>query len=199
MGKRTCTIGGCNSPHAARGYCVQHYNQWKRTPDNVGAPIREYGPPRWARDADMRKWCNGCSLWLVESRFAKSHSALDGLQHHCRECRKLRYRANTETVRDSMRERRFGLDRAAFDEMLESQGGSCAICGTKDPGSSYWHVDHDHSCCMPGKAGCGRCVRGILCRGCNHGLGLFRDSPERLESAAAYLRIKARTTLRSVR
>ena len=153
---------------------------------SIGA-LAMAGPPRWARDPDMRKWCPGCERWLDESDYAKCAPALDGLQHHCRECRKDFYRSNTEGVRDSTRERRFGLDREAFDAMLHAQGGACAICGTTDPGKSYWNVDHDHSCCAPGSPVCGKCVRGLLCSRCNHGLGNFKDDPDRLRAAITYL------------
>jgi hypothetical protein len=40
------------------------------------------------------------------------------------------------------------------------------------------HVDHCH---QTGH------VRALLCTGCNSGLGAFRDSPERLREAAAYI------------
>lgn len=48
-------------------------------------------------------------------------------------------------------------------------------------------VDHDHACCT-GTGSCGRCVRGMLCGGCNTALGYVRDDPQRLEALAAYLR-----------
>jgi hypothetical protein len=40
------------------------------------------------------------------------------------------------------------------------------------------HADHDHRNGAP---------RGVLCHHCNAGLGCFRDSPEILASAIAYL------------
>ncbi len=40
-------------------------------------------------------------------------------------------------------------------------------------------IDHDHKT---------HTIRGVLCEDCNIGLGRFRDSPESLENAAAYLR-----------
>lgn len=72
-----------------------------------------------------------------------------------------------------------------FRGMLMAQGMACAICGDhiseekNARGQRTAHVDHCHAT--------GR-VRGLLCRGCNHGLGNFKDRPEALESAAAYLR-----------
>jgi len=63
----------------------------------------------------------------------------------------------------------------------------CAICGVPaGPNDDrQHHLDHDHECC---REGCEECVRGILCRGCNLGLGFFLDDPQALDKAAEYVR-----------
>lgn len=78
-----------------------------------------------------------------------------------------------------------------FYQMCEAQKWCCAVC--KDPllfaidGSKNGiNVDHDHSCC-PSRIGCGACIRGVVCNGCNGGMGLFKDNPENLIAAAEYL------------
>lgn len=84
---------------------------------------------------------------------------------------------------------RHRLPQADYDAWLARQGGGCAICGTTDPGGAAgdrFHVDHDHDCC-PGRSSCPSCRRGLLCAKCNVGLGSFRDDPDRLLAAAAYL------------
>jgi hypothetical protein len=84
-------------------------------------------------------------------------------------------------VRDSSLRRRFGMDQADYDAMLEAQGGGCAICGrfVLQLNDNHMPVDHDHETGV---------VRGILCHNCNHGLGHFHDDPDRMERAIAYLR-----------
>jgi hypothetical protein len=59
------------------------------------------------------------------------------------------------------------------------------ICNLEFPGGKF-NVDHDHSCCN-GETTCGRCVRGILCSGCNGGIGLLRDDITILTKAIEYL------------
>ena len=71
---------------------------------------------------------------------------------------------------------RYGITVEQYEAMLEQQGGVCAVCGRSD---LEFHIDHDHSTGV---------VRGVLCGLCNKGLGQFKDSPDLLEAAAAYLR-----------
>jgi len=79
--------------------------------------------------------------------------------------------------------RRFGISLETFNNLLADQGGGCAICG-KTEGLKVGDrqlrlaLDHDH------RTGA---VRGILCNGCNNGLGRFKDDPELLRRAATYL------------
>jgi len=70
------------------------------------------------------------------------------------------------------------LSKEEYDAMLSRQGGACAICGNKPTGSERLAQDHDH---VNGQ------VRGLLCRGCNTGLGQFAADPSRLRAAAEYL------------
>jgi len=62
------------------------------------------------------------------------------------------------------------------------EDAQCASCGATE----FLHVDHDHRCC-PTAATCGKCVRGLLCRGCNQALGHLQESPERMLALAAYI------------
>ena len=72
---------------------------------------------------------------------------------------------------------KYGLDQESFEEILKSQAGACAICGTTPERSL--RVDHEHD---------SDTVRGLLCHHCNIGLGHFKDNIEVLEAAIAYLK-----------
>lgn len=74
-------------------------------------------------------------------------------------------------------------------DLMDAQGGRCAICGETGHVTRGLHLDHDHSCPRCGdNGGCAICIRGLLCRNCNFGLGWFRDRPELLLEAYDYLR-----------
>lgn len=82
--------------------------------------------------------------------------------------------------------RKYNLTEEAFNEMVEEQGGRCAICGTV-PEKKRLCVDHDHRCC-PGKFSCGQCIRGLICQPCNSGIGFLKDDLAIVKSAARYMR-----------
>jgi len=86
---------------------------------------------------------------------------------HCRPCR-------SEQSRDRHLFRTYGLDRATLQQLIDRQGGVCAVCRDADP----VHVDHDH---VSGR------VRGVLCFNCNGGLGQFKDRADVMRSGIDYL------------
>lgn len=69
---------------------------------------------------------------------------------------------------------RYGFGMARARELLTSLPEGCEICGAKEK------LCYDH-CHASGEH------RGWLCDRCNTGLGNFRDTPEFLKLAAAYL------------
>jgi len=71
--------------------------------------------------------------------------------------------------------RNYGITVDDYNKMLEEQGGRCVIC-TDD--NVPLAVDHNHD---TGE------VRGLLCRKCNSGLGMFKDNDLLLIAAAGYL------------
>ncbi|MGS1095849.1 endonuclease VII domain-containing protein [Aquamicrobium terrae] len=116
---------------------------------------------------------------LRRERYANDPEHREKLREQARRSRK------PAQKRAAHLKREFALTPEAFEALLERQGGGCAIChakvtGLKERGrrERSLHVDHCHET--------GR-VRGILCHRCNFGLGHFRDDPELLERAAAYL------------
>jgi len=72
----------------------------------------------------------------------------------------------------------YGITIEQYGEMLEAQGGVCAICREPCPSGKNLAVDHCHET---------GAVRGLLCARCNSGIGQFLDSPDRLRAAIGYL------------
>lgn len=83
---------------------------------------------------------------------------------------------------------RYHMTERQFWQMFEAQGRQCAIpgCGKTSPGKRRWCVDHDHACC-PGPRSCGKCIRGLLCVGCNTALGHVGDNVQLIAGMMTYL------------
>jgi hypothetical protein len=64
------------------------------------------------------------------------------------------------------------------------QGYACGMCRELFAEGQLIHVDHDHECCPVKNRSCGKCVRGLLCHGCNIALGHIEH---RYAMARAYL------------
>ncbi|MFG2336820.1 endonuclease VII domain-containing protein [Streptomyces yangpuensis] len=116
---------------------------------------------------DGRKLCTRCGVVKPHSDYHRNASARDGLNARCKACRAVGARAGHL-------KRKYGITEAERDQMIADQGGLCCLC-LRAPAV---HVDHCHKT--------GR-VRGVLCFNCNIGLGLLKDSPDRILRAAEYL------------
>lgn len=119
-------------------------------------------------DDDGNRFCTDCEYYLPLEKFRITGEKISSACGKCKDLREL-YRIN----------------RRDFDKLMVDQQGACAIC--REPkDSSELHVDHDHACC-PGRKCCGDCIRGLLCQGCNVGIGHLGESVERMRRAALYL------------
>lgn len=118
-----------------------------------------------------------------------------GTARACRECFRAQRRKTRKYDRQKSREsslrKLYGLTKETFNALLARQNNCCALCTIQF--TSTPHIDHDRTCCN--KVGsCGKCIRGLLCRNCNVGIGMLRDSPILLEKAVTYIRASNDTT-----
>jgi len=120
------------------------------------------------------RWKSGYRSACIPCSTAQSTASRNRNRAHHDQRVKRWNEANADRQRSYRLKRLYGITSEQFDEMLAAQGGGCGICGhTATKGR--WDrlaVDHDHACCAE-KRSCGKCVRGILCGGCNLALGLL--------------------------
>lgn len=152
-----------------------------------------------------------CVECVREYRGSKQRVAAE---HSKNEYNRLRYHRlkrelGEDVVTNNMRfnhlRAKYGLTAESYQAMFDAQGGRCAICQvhhseTTDIGRGgkrvHFAVDHDHTCC-PGKVSCGKCIRSLLCRSCNTGIGHFKDDAALLAKAADYLGQHSRRGLKA--
>jgi hypothetical protein len=101
----------------------------------------------------------------------------------CKACHKEackeRWHARDWLDRWASRNYKYGVTKEFLIELYQKQEGKCKICGTKPSTQRGLHVDHCHTT---------GAVRGLLCHGCNTGIGAMKENPEILSKAIEYLR-----------
>ncbi len=167
-----CQAPDCTNPIRARGLCSAHWNRQARR----GSFERLRPIAKWSKKYDA---CVKCG---------KTEYAHVG-KGHCERCMSRAVDWANELSGRNRRKvlQRYGLTLADYDRLWEQQDGRCAICRDFPPGrfvmrgsklQHFLHVDHDHDT---------NTARGLLCSQCNRALGQFRDKPELLVAALAYL------------
>lgn len=114
--------------------------------------------------------------FYVDKRGYRTNSA-------CKECHKVackeRWHARPWLDRWASRNYKYGVTKDFLVDLYERQKGQCAICGDEPATERGLHVDHCH------KTGA---VRGLLCHGCNTGIGALREDPKIFTKALSYLK-----------
>lgn len=129
------------------------------------------------------KLCKNCGETKPLEAFFKGNCK-GGASYWCKPCQLER----TTALRHAKNLRnpggKHGLDEDEFWGMIFIQDNRCAnqACRAENP----THIDHDHSHC-PGKLGCRKCVRGVLCSRCNTMLGFYEKDKEKFVGAMRYI------------
>lgn len=150
----------------AHGRCTRCYQTALQSGGLTARPRAEIS------ETEIR--CMKCKVWKPKNAYKTNLSTISGKAYTCMSCGKLW--------------ERYGITPEQYMDLFEIQDNKCAIC-TKPvfPFTRDAHVDHDHTCCPGNAVGCGKCIRGILCRACNVGIGQLKDDPALLRRAAGYL------------
>lgn len=119
--------------------------------------------------------------WSVRNRYGRRSDCKRCMSNRCNSQRRLVKFLEPEyhaaNARGIQLKSRYGI--IDFDAMLSKQFGRCAICKNDNPGGKgVFHADHCHRTMK---------VRGLLCYGCNNGLGKFDDDCFVMASARLYL------------
>lgn len=149
------------------------------------------------------KTCVKCDEWCFWEEFYSDNNKRDGLRSDCKRCRKLYEKGHYEINKDNKqqysrdyynlnplenafrnRANKFGLTVESLQLLYEIQQHRCAWCGRHKDDLKYLCIDHDRGCC-PEDRSCGKCVRRLLCDGCNITEGKLKHWPEALAALEA--------------
>jgi hypothetical protein len=152
-----------------------------------------------AIDWNTDKKCRSCTNARIRARRAAKPEEVRAKERATRTANRHKYKvsehawrkAHPESQKNIVLRTMYRISLAEYMSMVEAQDGVCAIC--KKPETmcrkgtlQLLSIDHDHMCC-PGPKACGKCIRGLLCKRCNGGLGHFGDNIVLLQAAIEYL------------
>lgn len=126
--------------------------------------------------------CTQCNQVKPKEEFVKKANSprfyswcRDCFNQHGRDLKQRNPEAYKKKVRKNTLKRRYNLTEEEYQNLLDSQNGTCAIC--KEIPVRFV-IDHDHS---SGK------VRGLLCDNCNLSVGWYENNSNRISQIIEYL------------
>ena len=129
----------------------------------------------------MEITCSNCGVTGLDNFYTKDGKRTNSRCKSCHraDCKK-RWHSKTQQEKQASRVKKlYGINPEEYLKMHEDQEGRCAICGNVPTTKRGLHLDHCHTTGQ---------VRGLLCHGCNTGIGSFGDDPELLSKALDYLK-----------
>lgn len=91
----------------------------------------------------------------------------------------VKYDGSKDYFKDRKLIRVFSINLAEYNRLLQEQNYCCAVCKkSNDTLKQSLAVDHSHTT---------EEIRGLLCRSCNKGIGLFMDNVDNINNAIKYL------------
>jgi hypothetical protein len=135
-------------------------------------PDRPRGRGRWSA-------CRDCERAYATSEHGRKLSQ-QRTRKNIQKLRETNIAALRRRERDGNLKRLYGISATDYDKLLTLQHGVCAICKQQPQNGrgGKLHLDHDHT---TGK------IRGLLCHGCNIGIGNFKENPYVLANAIQYV------------
>ncbi|MET8686491.1 endonuclease VII domain-containing protein [Streptomyces sp. NPDC004732] len=160
---RSAFAGNKSMRDGLQAYCRECAAEYyKERQEAKGRAVRQKVPV-----PPGHKRCPQCEQIKAHADWERNPTGPDGYASYCKVCR-------AERNQRSYFKRKYGITMEERDELLVSQAGVCCICLA----APAVHVDHCHDT--------GR-VRGVLCFSCNAALGQFKDRPDSIRRAAAYV------------
>lgn len=140
----------------------------------------------WAGVGRPRDRCTAClAEWTRTQASIRYREWREANPEQARATDRHQYEKRAEKVRQDKLNwhlrRKYGLERADYDRMVEEQGNRCKICGQEPSGAAHQEVLHVDHCHTSGR------VRGLLCGNCNTMIGLAGEDPKVLMAAVEYL------------
>lgn len=148
-----------------------------------------------------KKSCSKCGQEKLLTDYYRHKLGKDGHKTQCKECEGLYARrvydearatgavyvkAKADTTRSGNLRRMFGITPEQYDQLLEGQNHSCAVCHRHaSEFKKRFAVDHAHTRSKYVEAGM---IRGLLCFNCNHLMIGRNTDADLFEAAAAYLK-----------
>lgn len=157
--------------HGLYNYCKECRNNRLREAHPDRKKIDEKKSRRDGLKKLGLKTCTSCGDIKPLEDFYGDPRHTDGKQTLCKEC--FNQKGDANYLR-----KEYGLSTEEFNELMDYQDGTCAICG-RPPKNNKFNVDHDHK---TGK------IRALLCVNCNTNLlPIVENYPDWVRAAFDYL------------
>lgn len=148
-------------------------------------------------NGEILRRCNKCDVYLSGYEFPCNKDSADGLGWKCRGCKREEHLRHYEKQKERIKRRVnagyqgltskerkyknvrhcYGLTAPEYDALVAAQL-QCQSCKRVFSDKLPSVIDHCHATGV---------VRGLLCHGCNIGIGYFREDPEAMRAAAIYI------------